>query len=130
MTFWEWLNRIGPGWPSERQWVTVGLFATFWAMLQMAVNDPGLWNIKLFEVVFQAIALTGILNMVVAFFYAANKGDEQRATNTGKMADAMKAVAENSPAGGPSGTKEDPLHIEGSGPKAEPVPTTTEETQP
>lgn len=63
-------------------------------MLQMAVNDPGLWNVKLFEVVFQAIALTGILNMVVAFFYAANKSDETKAGNTGKMADAMRASAE------------------------------------
>lgn len=33
MTFWDWLYRVGPGWPSERQWVTTGLFGSFW------VND-------------------------------------------------------------------------------------------
>jgi len=98
MNFWDWLYKVGPGWPGERQWVTLGLFASFWAMLQMAVNDPQLWNVKLFEVVFQAIALTGILNMVVAFFYAANKGDEAKVTATGKMAEAISDVAKASSA--------------------------------
>jgi hypothetical protein len=108
MTGWEFLYRLGPGWPGERQWVTIGLFGSFWAMLQMAVNDPALWNVKLFEVVFQAIALTGILNMVVAFFYAANKGDEARAVNTGKAFDAIKAAQE-----APAPLKRGPFHLRG-----------------
>lgn len=95
MTFWDWLHRIGPGWPTERQAVTAAIVATLWIMLQMAVNNPRLWDVKLFEILIQGFALTGMLNMILAFHFAANKGDETKADNTGKMADAMRAVAEN-----------------------------------
>ena len=82
--------------PTERQGVTLGLFGMAVMMLLMAREDPKLWEVKLFEVVFQAVILTGLLNMVVAFHFAANKGDEAKAENTGKLADAFKSVAENS----------------------------------
>lgn len=93
MTFWTFLNRLGPGWPSERQWVTFSLFALTGGMLLMARENPELWNVKLFEFVLQAIAITGVLNMVVAFHFAANKGDEQKAANTAKAFDAISAAA-------------------------------------
>src|SRR3546814_14894383 len=57
MTVWDFLHRLGPGWPSERQWVTFSLFALTAGMLLMAREDPHLWDVKLFEVVLQAIAL-------------------------------------------------------------------------
>lgn len=91
MTFWEWLHKAGPGWPTERQSVTIAIIATLWLMLQMAVNNPALWGVKLFELILQAIALTGLLNMIVAFHFAANTGDEKRAENTGKAFDAITA---------------------------------------
>ena len=82
--------------PTERQGVTLGLFFMAVMMLLMAREDPKLWEVKLFEVVFQAVILTGLLNMVVAFHFAANKGDETKSENTGKLADAFRSVAENS----------------------------------
>lgn len=103
MTFWQFLDRTldrMPGWPTERQWVTAALVATMWALLQMAVDNPKLWDVKLFEILLQGIFLTGFLSMVLAFFFSANKGDEERAKadrqkadNTGKLADAFTAVA-------------------------------------
>ncbi len=93
--FWDRTADRLPGWPSERQWVTLALFGSFWAMLKMAEQQPKLWDTKLFEVVFQGFALTAIIGMVVAFFFAANKGDEQRTANTGKFADAIHKMAEN-----------------------------------
>lgn len=98
MNFWKFLDRTldrFPGWPTERQWVTMALIATLWIMLQMSVDNPKLWDVKLFEVIIQGIALTGLLNMILAFHFSANKGDEAKVENTGKMADAMKAVAES-----------------------------------
>lgn len=91
MNFWEWLHKAGPGWPTERQWVSAAIIGTLWIMLQMAVNNPGLWEVKLFELILQAIALTGLLNMIVAFHFSANTGDETRAENTGKLFDAITA---------------------------------------
>jgi hypothetical protein len=82
--------------PTERQGVTIGMFALTVAMLLMVREDPKLWDVKLFEVVFQAVVLTGLLNMILAFHFAANKGDETKSENTGKLADAFKSVAENS----------------------------------
>lgn len=85
-----------PSWPTERQWVSVAIIATLWIMLQMAVDNPRLWEVKLFEIILQAIALTGLLNMIVAFHFAANKGDEQKAENTGRAFEAITATAKAS----------------------------------
>lgn len=96
MTFWDWLYRIGPGWPrlTERQGYTIGMFALVTVMLMMAHNTPQLWDVKLFEVILQALVLTGLLNLAGAFHFAANKQGETATENTGKMADAIRATAE------------------------------------
>jgi len=26
MTFWDWLHRLGPGWPDQRGWYALALF--------------------------------------------------------------------------------------------------------
>lgn len=92
MTFWAFLDKY---WPTERQWVTIWLFALIFVLLTMAYNSPTLWGVEVFKVIIQAVVLTGMLNMVLAFHFAANKGDEDRTANTGKLADAFKSVAEN-----------------------------------
>lgn len=107
MTFWEWLYRLGPGWPTERQWVTVALVVTLWIMLQMAVDNTNLWDVKLFEIILQGVVLTGLLNMVLAFHFAANKGDEQKTANTAKAFDALAAHAQAA-----TGKAGDPVHYE------------------
>lgn len=90
------LDRMPP-WPDERQWVTIALFSISGGMLLMAREDSSLWNVKLFEVVLQALVLTGVLNMVTAFHFAANKGEREanvrRAENVGKAFDAISAAA-------------------------------------
>lgn len=80
-------------WPTERQWVTVALVATLWILLQMAVDNPALWDVKLFEIILQGVVLTGLLNMVLAYHFAANKGDEVKSENTAKAFEAIKATA-------------------------------------
>lgn len=79
--------------PTERQGVTIGMFALTVIMLLMVREDPKLWDVKLFEVVFQAVVLTGLLNMILAFHFAANKADEAKADNTGKAFEAITATA-------------------------------------
>lgn len=78
---------------SERQAVTAGLFALAILMLAMAWFQPGLWDVKLFEVILQAVVLTGLLNMVAAFHFAANKQNEVATENTGKAFEAVTATA-------------------------------------
>lgn len=96
MNFWTFLDRTlnrFPGWPGERQmivYINVGLIGI---MLNMAHNDAKLWDVEVFKVILQALALTGFLNMAMAFFFAANKSDEIKADNSGKFADAMKEQA-------------------------------------
>jgi hypothetical protein len=100
MTFWDWLDRR---WPSERGFVTLGIFALAASMLKMAEVHTNLWDVELFKALLTLVVGSGIINMVLAFHFAANKSDETRvevdrtrAETTGKMADAMKAVSENS----------------------------------
>lgn len=113
MTAWDFLDRLFdrlPGWPTERQWVTAALVVTLWVMFQMAVDNPKLWDIKLFEILIQGFALTGMLNMILAFHFAANKSDETKADNTGKFADAMKeqAITARAVVGDTADAKADP----------------------
>lgn len=112
MGFWDFMDSVLerlPGWPSERQWVTAALVGTLWIMLQMTVNNPKLWDVKLFEILIQGFALTGFLSMVLAFHFAANKSDETKTENSGKFADAIKEQAITSRAAMPDQTPPDKL---------------------
>ncbi len=79
--------------PGERGWVTLGIFAFAAAMLMMARENPKLWDVKLFEIILQAVVLTGLLNMVAAFHFGSNKGSETARENTGKAFSAIEAAA-------------------------------------
>lgn len=93
MNFWDFLNARMPTAPSERQWVTIGLFTLIVLLLMMARADPHLWDVEVFKVIAQAVVLTGFLNMVLAFHFAANKSDETKTDNTAKAFEAITATA-------------------------------------
>jgi hypothetical protein len=96
MNFWNFLDKTLdrlPGWPTERQWVTIGAFGLTAGLLNMAHEDPELWKVEVFKVVIQAVVLTGVLNMIFAFHFAANKSDETKSENTAKAFDAITATA-------------------------------------
>ena len=97
---------------TERQWFTVGMFALTGAMLAMAWDNPQLWEVKLFELVLQAIVITGLLNMAGAFHFAANQNNEQATENTGKAFDAIRAAAAATPVSdAATGKPDDPVHM-------------------
>jgi hypothetical protein len=78
MTFWQFLDRCIdrlPGWPGERQWVTIGIFALAHSMLQMAVANGDLWNVELFKILLQGLIMGALISSVIAFHFAANKHD-------------------------------------------------------
>ena len=87
-------------WPEigERQWVTIAIFALAVLLLGMAAANPALWEVEVFKVIIQAVVLTGLLNMVLAFHFASNKGSETARENTGKAFEAITAAANASAA--------------------------------
>lgn len=96
MTFWTFLDRCLerlPGWPSERASVTLLLALLIGSMLKMAEANPGLWDVEVYKVIIQAAVLTGALNMVLAFHFAANKNDEEKTSNTAKAFEAITETA-------------------------------------
>lgn len=123
-----WLERV---WPTERGWVTIATFILAASMLKMAEVHRDLWNVELFKTLLTLVIGTAIVNMILAFHFTANKSEETRSQNTGKLADAFRAVADN--AGGtttdtgptgthalgdqtaddtrPSGAPGDPVHV-------------------
>lgn len=106
MNFWQFMNRCLdrlPGWPTEKQLVMLTTFAMGFMMIIMAKGDPALWNIELFKTLITVVIVTGCINMVLAFYFTANKSDEDRAVvdaarvdNTGKAFDAIAAAASSS----------------------------------
>lgn len=104
MNFWEFVDRLLgrlPGWPSEKQLVMITTFAMGFMMVLMAEHDPALWNVELFKTLITVVIVTGCINMILAFYFTANKADEQRALveekrvdNTGKAFEAITATAQ------------------------------------
>ena len=78
---------------SERQNVTWAVYVLALLMLTMAFFQPELWDVELFKVLLQAVIISGFINMVLAFHFAANKNDEQKTDNTAKAFDAITATA-------------------------------------
>lgn len=100
-TFWWFLDRLIqrlPGWPSEKQLVMLTTFGMGFMMIIMARNDPSLWNVELFKTLITVVIVTGCVNMILSFYFTANKSDEVRSVNTGKAFDAIKAAQEAGPA--------------------------------
>lgn len=91
MTFWQFFDNR---WPGERAWVTMGLGALITGLLQMAADNPGLWDVELFKTLLTATVVTGVLNMVLAFHFAANKADEKKTDNTRAAFEAITATAQ------------------------------------
>ena len=60
--------------------------------------DPKLWEVEVFKVIIQAVVLTGLLNMVLAFHFTSNKGSEIARENTAKAFEAITAAANASSA--------------------------------
>jgi hypothetical protein len=75
-------------------------FLMGFVMLRMAVTNPELWTVELFKTLITVVIVTGCVNMILAFYFTANKADEQRAIveekkvdNTAKAFDAITATA-------------------------------------
>ncbi len=95
--FWAFLDRLLdrlPGWPSEKQLVMLTTFAMGFTMLVMARNDAALWGVELFKTLITVVIVTGCINMILAFYFTANKADEQRAELDEKRADTTRTAFE------------------------------------
>lgn len=97
----------------ERHAVTAGVFGLTAALLLMARENPALWDVELFKTLLTAVVVTGILNMVLSFHFAANKRDEEKSENTGAAFRAIEATAK---------AKADPQPVEVVNRPDEPVP--------
>ncbi len=66
MTFWEFLHRIGPGWPDQRGWYALALFVQTCVILAMIAYLPGLAENEFFKSIATAIVVTGWVGFAVA----------------------------------------------------------------
>lgn len=66
MTFWDWLLRLGPGWPSQRGWYAAALFMQTCAILWLLAAVPALAGNEFFKTIATAIVVTGWVGFAVA----------------------------------------------------------------
>ena len=66
MTFWDWLSRIGPGWPTQRGWYALALFVQTCVILGMVAAFPALSENEFFKSLSTAIVVTGWVGFAVA----------------------------------------------------------------
>lgn len=66
MTFWEFLHRLGPGWPSQRGWYAAALFVQTCAIFALVALFPQLSGDEFFKSIATAIVVTGWVGFAVA----------------------------------------------------------------
>ena len=66
MTFWDWLSRVGPGWPNGRGWYAAALFLQTCAILVLLYVAPELGKNDFFQTLATAIVVTGWVGFAVA----------------------------------------------------------------
>lgn len=74
----------------ERHFISLAAILMIVGMLLMARENPDLWEVELFKTLLTAITITGFLNMIMSFHFAANKADEAKVENTAKAFEAIK----------------------------------------
>ena len=95
MNFWQFIDKqIGrlPGWPNERQIVTLLIFVTAWTLLRMAVVNGTLWDVELFKIILQAVIISAIIGSIVAYHFAATNRQHEEPTPVKVVNDADKPV--------------------------------------
>ncbi|WP_288457789.1 hypothetical protein [uncultured Sphingomonas sp.] len=95
MTFWEFLHRLGPGWPGTRGWYAFALFLQTAAILAMVALFPELRTDEFFKSLATAIVITGWIGFAVGMRDPAKDREQM-----GDAVAATRALAERLPTNG------------------------------
>lgn len=100
MTFWDFLARLGPGWPDQRGWYALALFIQTCAILVMLASLPELAGNEFFKTIATAIVVTGWVGFAVAG--RDNRIDREQLSQAQRLAQGLldRASAERRPGGG------------------------------
>jgi hypothetical protein len=66
MTFWDFLHRSGPGWPTARGWYAIALFLQTCGIIAMITAYPALTENEFFKSIATAIVITGWIGFAIA----------------------------------------------------------------
>lgn len=100
MSFWDWLTRLGPGWPDQRGWYALALFIQTCAILLMLAFIPHLGESEFFKTLATAIVVTGWVGFAVAG--RDNRLDREQVGQAQRLAQGLLDQARNGR--GPDGT--------------------------
>jgi hypothetical protein len=92
----------GPGWPTERGWLTIGAWVLFVYVISLVAFVPDLDKSQLFTALASGVA-GAILRDVFGMWTASTKAGSELATK------AMDAL--HKPIDGPTGTPTDPVNV-------------------
>lgn len=122
MSIWEFLDRRFAAIHAitERRWIIVWIVAMWFTLTVMANRQPSLWDQDAFVTVYQAITITGVLNMILAFYFAANQNQSAATENTGK---AFEAITESARARQNRPDNAEPMDVTVVNAPDDPVPT-------
>lgn len=66
MSFWDWIYKAGPGWPSQRGWYALALCLQTTCIFGLLVMWPELSSNEFFKVLANAVVITGWVGFAVA----------------------------------------------------------------
>lgn len=66
MSFWDWLYKVGPGWPTQRGWYALALCLQTTGIFLLLCVWPELSSNEFFKVLANAVVITGWVGFAVA----------------------------------------------------------------
>lgn len=102
MTFWEWLHRLGPGWPDARGVIGIAVYSLVVVVLALIVLDPSLRADEFFKTI-ATLIIGAFIKDIVAWAYSATKGGGELAAHNAEIV--RKKVGDQ-----PTGQPDNPLH--------------------
>lgn len=82
----------GPGWPDQRGWMAMGMYAMSGWVLWLARPLNGAEPSEFFKTLASAVVVTGFLNGVLGFLYTSSKATAEAREQAGKALDIAHAA--------------------------------------
>lgn len=98
MTFWDWLYKVGPGWPDARGLIGTGVYVLVLLVLALLALDPELRKDEFFKTI-ATLIVGAFIKDVVGWVFQLTKGGTDLADRNAKLVE-----------GHASGKANDPVH--------------------
>lgn len=96
MTFWDWIYKLGPGWPDARGLIGTGVYILVLIVLALLATDPELRADEFFKTI-ATLIVGAFIKDVVGWVFQATKGGTDLADRNARLVEGQASGKANDP---------------------------------